>query len=138
MTKPRVFPSGDLSIINSTYPNFVAWKRNNRDLFDQSGTRAGNWTHVGPPSRPTGYDAGVGRVDFVRFDPTNSNTMYVSTPDGGLWKTTNGNATLPNWSSNNDYLGVIGCSDLAIHPTTPSTMYLATGSWESDKKVLEY
>ena len=136
LTKPRVFPSGDLSIINSTYPNFVAWKRNNRDLFDQSGTRAGNWTHVGPPSRPTGYDAGVGRVDFVRFDPTNSNTMYVSTPDGGLWKTTNGNATLPNWSSNNDYLGVIGCSDLAIHPTTPSTMYLATGSWESDKKSI--
>lgn len=133
---PRVYPSGNLSLVSSTYPNFIEWKNRNKDLFDQKGSRAGNWTIVGPPSKPTGYDAGVGRVDFVRFDPTNSNTMYVSTPDGGLWKTTNGNASLPNWTTNNDYLPVIGCSDLAIHPTTPSTMYLATGSWESDKKSI--
>jgi photosystem II stability/assembly factor-like uncharacterized protein len=136
LMKPRVFPSGDLTLASKTYPNFLEWKNNNRHLFDKKSLRAGNWTHVGPPSKPTGYDAGVGRVDFVRFDPTNSNTMYVSTPDGGLWKTTNGNAALPNWTTKNDYLAVIGCSDLAIHPTNPSTMYLATGSWESDKKSI--
>ncbi len=136
LMEPRVFPSGDLSLPSSNYNNFLTWKRENRDLFNNSGTRAGNWSEVGPLSKPSGYDAGVGRVDFVKFDPLNSNIIYVSTPDGGLWKTLNGNAPLPTWTTNNDYLSVIGCSDLAIHPTSTSTMYLGTGSWESDKKSI--
>ncbi|MBK7009807.1 MAG: hypothetical protein IPH36_14845 [Saprospiraceae bacterium] len=90
----RIFPSGDLSIINSTYPNFVAWKEIIETYLIKAVQELEIGHMLGPPSRPTGYDAGVSRVDFVRFDPTNSNTMYVSTPDGGLWKTTNGNATL--------------------------------------------
>ena len=136
LTGPRVFPSGDLSLPSSNYENFLKWKKKNKASFLHSDSRAGNWTELGPMSKPSGYDAGVGRVDFVKFDPLNSDIVYVSTPDGGLWKTTNGNDSLPNWTTNNDYLAVIGCSDLAIHPTNTKLMYLATGSWESDKKSI--
>ena len=136
LTKPRVYPSGDLSLPSSNYQNFLAWKAENRQLFNKKTERAGNWTELGPLTRPSGYDAGMGRVDFIKFDPTDSNIMYVSTPDGGLWKTKNGNASNPQWTTKNDYLAVIGCSDLVIHPTIPTTMYLATGSWEADKKSI--
>ncbi len=128
---PRVYPSGNMNLPSSNYENFIAWERRN-NISDRS--PSGAWTPVGPPSKASGYDAGVGRVDFVRFDPTNSNTMYLCTPDGGLWKTTNGNAALPTWTTNNDFLAVIGCSDLVINPTNPQVMYLATGSWEGDKR----
>lgn len=134
--KPRVYPSGDMSLPSYTYQNYQSWRKRNEHLYTNNKSRAGNWTEVGPLSKPTGYDAGVGRVDFVKFDPLNSDIMYVSTPDGGLWKTTNGNDLLPTWSTHNDFLSVIGCSDLAIHPTDTKIMYLATGSWESDKKSI--
>ncbi len=129
---PRVYPTGNMTLPSTNYANFLKWQGTNGG---SERSPSGNWIEVGPLSKPTGYDAGVGRVDFIHFDPTNSNTMYVSTPDGGLWKTTNGNAALPTWTTNNDFLPVIGCSDLAIAPGG-TTMYLATGSWESDKRSL--
>lgn len=136
MMKPRVYPSGDLSLPSSNYQNFIRWKAENRHLFSGANARAGNWKELNPPTRAAGYDSGVGRVDFVTFHPHDNNIIFLSTPDGGLWKTTNGSDANPNWTTNNDYLAVIGCSQLVIHPDTPSIMYLATGSWESDKKSI--
>jgi hypothetical protein len=129
---PRVYPSGNLSQLSSNYENFKIWERKNKSA---ARSPMGNWVELGPLSKPSGYDAGVGRVDFVKFNPTNPNIMYVSTPDGGLWQTTNGNDPLPTWTTYNDFLPVIGCSDLAIAPDG-LTMYLATGSWESDKRSI--
>jgi PKD repeat protein/photosystem II stability/assembly factor-like uncharacterized protein len=51
--------------------------------------------------------------------------MWVGSPAGGLWKTTNGGTS---WTTNTDQLPqTIGCSDLAIDINNPNTMYLATG-----------
>ena len=50
--------------------------------------------------------------------------MWVVSPLGGLWKSTNGGAT---WTTNTDFLPVIGCSDVAINPKNTQIMYLATG-----------
>ncbi len=129
---PRVYPSGNFSQVKSNYQNYMTWARDNKV---SARSPSGNWVEIGPLSKPSGYDAGVGRVDFVKFSPTNANTAYVSTPDGGLWKTTNLNDPLPTWTTYNDFLPVIGCSDLVIAPDGV-TMYLATGSWESDKRSI--
>ncbi|MFN6037513.1 MAG: VPS10 domain-containing protein, partial [Bacteroidota bacterium] len=45
-----------------------------------------------------------------------------------LWITTNGGTS---WTTNTDQLSVIGCSDIAIDPTNPSTLYLATGDGDA-------
>ncbi|MFL5754464.1 MAG: WD40/YVTN/BNR-like repeat-containing protein, partial [Bacteroidia bacterium] len=83
----------------------------------------GTWTQLGPlGGEPTG--GGTGRLTFIRFDPTNSNIIWVGAPAGGLWKSSNGGQT---WSTTTDALAVIGCSDLAIDPTNTNIMYLATG-----------
>jgi photosystem II stability/assembly factor-like uncharacterized protein len=103
-----------------------------------SGTRAGgpttpttlaaNWTIIGPTTTIPSGGGGAGRCNFVRFDPLVSTTIYVGSPGGGLWKTTNSGTT---WSTQTDQLAVIGTTDLAIHPTNPLIQYLATGDGEA-------
>ena len=136
---PRVYPSGNMSLPSSTFEKFMDWKQNY--FAKKSGASAtqstGNWTELGPvgsPSGPSPYSrTGAGRVNFIRFDPTNSNIMYVGAPDGGLWKSTNGGTS---WTTNTDFLTIIGCSDLAIVPTNTQTMYLATGDLENDRNSI--
>jgi len=59
--------------------------------------------------------------------------MYVGATDGGLWKSTTGGTT---WTTNTDFLPIIGCADLAIDPTNTQIMYLATGNWENDRRSI--
>ncbi len=135
---PRVYPSGNMALPSTNYANFVAWKQE-ADLANKnaSAQSTGNWTElvpVGSPSGPSPYSGtGAGRVNFIRFDPTNSNTVYVGAPDGGLWKSTNGGTS---WTTNTDFLPIIGCSDLAIVPTNTQTMYLATGDLEGNRRSI--
>ncbi len=115
---PRVSSTGE------RFDPSLAW-RENENYRKQFGTlNAGNWTLIGPiATYPVG--GGAGRLNFVRFEPGNNATIYVGSPAGGLWKSTDAGAT---WSTNTDKLSqVIGCTDLAIDPTNVNTMYLATG-----------
>lgn len=115
---PRVDQNGN------RFDPSLTWRESNRYKQQFGVASAGNWTIIGPTSTiPAG--GGAGRLNFVRFEPGNNNTIYVGSPAGGLWKSTNGGQT---WSTNTDQLSqVIGCSDLAIDPTNVNTMYLATG-----------
>lgn len=104
----------------SNFPNsnFAPRRGMNRAMINSS-----NWTTLGPQTAiPT--NGGAGRVNCIVFDPSNSNTIYIGTPGGGLWKTTNGGTS---WTTNTDELGTLGVSHLAIDPTNTNTMYLATG-----------
>ncbi len=134
---PRVYPSGNMALPSSTYTNYIAWQKANASQQGKARIAAAastaNFTELNPNAKASGYDAGVGRIDFVRFDPTNPNIMYVCSPDGGLWKSTNGGTT---WTTNTDFLPIIGCSDLVIDPTNTQTMYLATGNRENDRKTI--
>lgn len=135
---PRVYPSGDMSLPTTTYDNYMKWQLAAANPFERaSSSVTSNWTQLGPigaadgPAPYTG--TGAGRVNFVRFDPNNSSTMYVGAPDGGLWKSTNGGTS---WTTNTDFLTVIGCSDLAINPNNTQIMYLATGDIEGNRNSL--
>ncbi|MEW4925514.1 T9SS type A sorting domain-containing protein [Algibacter sp. 2305UL17-15] len=137
----KVYPSGDMTLPSHTYPNFLEWqKKYNEKLSKNANSKmkttlaTSNWVTLNQGSVASGYDAGSGRINFVTFDPQNpSTTMYVGAPDGGLWKTTNGGTS---WTTNSDYLPIIGCSGLVIHPTNSDIMYLATGDRESDRRSI--
>lgn len=83
----------------------------------------GNWTALGPFVEPLGNN-GIGRVNVVGFHPTNNNHIWAGTPAGGLWESTDGGTT---WTTNTDDFQSLGVSDIAIHPTNPDIMYIATG-----------
>ena len=143
---PRVYPSGNLALPSTNYSNFKAWLQQhptaNNVINPGTNVVSGNWSLIGPIGSPAGpippYSdpytrTGAGRVNFIRFDPNNTNTWYIGAPDGGLWKTTNGGTS---WTTNTDFLSVIGCSDLAIDPTNSQIMYLATGDLEGNKNSI--
>lgn len=122
--EPRVYPTGNIKLPSQTYENYKLWERDAEIRTEKS--LSGDWSFLGPIGKPVG--GGAGRLNFVRFDPNNINTIYVGAPDGGLWKSTD-NAV--SWSTNTDQLAVIGCSDLAINPTNSQILYLATGDGEA-------
>ncbi len=118
---PRVYPTGDVKLASQAFTNYRQWEADQLAAGIPKSTN-GNWSLMGPVGKPT--NGGAGRINFIRFDPTNTNTIWVGAPDGGLWKTTNGGTS---WTTNTDQLTVIGCSDVAIDPSNTQVMYLATG-----------
>lgn len=119
--EPRVYPSGDVKLASQTMTNYRQWEEDQMAAGIPKSLN-GAWTAMGPVGNPA--NGGAGRINFIRFDPTNSTTFWVGAPDGGLWKTTNGGTS---YTTNTDQLTVIGCSDVAIDPTNNQIMYLATG-----------
>ncbi len=81
------------------------------------------WVSMGPTPLP-GNGGGLGRINVLQFDPQNPGTMWVGTPNGGLWKSSDGGST---WSSNTDLLSNISIADVAIDPLNTHNMYIATG-----------
>lgn len=117
----RVNEDGTFPEAGITERNWQTYLRNNEANNNRMNTA--NWTSLGPTTTPGGYN-GLGRINCVAFHPTNTNIIWVGSPGGGLWKTTNGGTT---WSTVTDMLPVLGVSSIVIHPTNPDIMYIATG-----------
>jgi hypothetical protein len=84
---------------------------------------SGGWVPLGPSSSFGGY-SGVGRLNCIAFHPTDANTFWVGSAAGGLWRTTTGGNA---WTPLTDNLPVLGISAIAVHPTNPNILYIATG-----------
>jgi PKD repeat protein len=151
--EPRVYPSGDITLPSSNYERFVQYVDATPAAMDQYvmtygsapiGSQAqqnrsqgpntnpnimsSTWQFAGPTGYPT--NGGAGRINVIRFDPQNSNTMYAGAPAGGLWKSTNAGTT---WSivSSTDQIASIGVTDIAVDPTNSNTIYIATGDGDA-------
>ncbi len=134
---PRVYPTGNVILPYTNYENFKTWAKQN-NVNSRSATAVGNWSPLGPVGKPLTSPAnalrtGTGRLNFIRVDPTDSMIIFVGAPDGGVWRSTNGGAS---WSTNTDFLGVIGCNDLVFDPNNTQTIYLATGDLEGDRRSI--
>ena len=82
----------------------------------------GEWKPMGPFNAPSG--GGIGRINNVAFHPLHNDTIYAGAPAGGLWVSYDDGQS---WQTFTDELTNLGISDLAIDPTNPNIMYLATG-----------
>lgn len=137
---PRVYPSGDLSLLNQTAANFQEFLKQQKATAGSGKLIGANtnliasstYTPMGPFGAISGSAGGqflkAGRLCFITVDPTNTLNIWVGAPAGGLWKSTNGGTS---WTTNTDNLPVIGCTDLAIDPTNTNIMYLATGDGDA-------
>lgn len=100
-------------------------KRQQQSLPELNESTA-QWTYIGPDSAVdyTNDMLGIGRLNRVAFSPTNSNIMYVGSPNGGLWKSTNaGEAFTPleNYGPN------LGVSGIVVSHDNNNTLYVLTG-----------
>ncbi len=132
--RDRINPDGSFPSAESTKDAYEQWRiayNQNQSGMESDG---GDWVNLGPFDKPdngTGQPNGNGRLNTICFHPTDSNTMWVGAPAGGLWKTTNGGVS---WSSNTDNMPTLGVSSILIDPTNTSVMYMGTGdrdAWDA-------
>lgn len=86
-------------------------------------TQAGAWTELGPQywSRTTSWNPGVGRITSIAVFPANTNIIYVTSPGGGVWKSTQGgNQWTPLTDQNNAMMTMFS---VAVHPTNESLVF---------------
>jgi photosystem II stability/assembly factor-like uncharacterized protein len=88
-----------------------------------------SWAPIGPNSvtdgqGQTGPTAVSGRVTAIAVDPTDSNTAYIGSAQGGVWRTTNGGTT---WTSIFDTAQSLSIGALALAPSDPTKLYVGTG-----------
>lgn len=132
--EPRVYPSGDMSLPSKNLDYFLDFLKENQFGGKSSSNSASTtYTAMGPMGplsglATNGFPRKAGRDNFITFHPSTPTTFWAGAPAGGLWKTTDGGLT---WTTNTDYLTVTGCSDLAVDPTNPNIMYLATGDGDA-------
>ena len=107
-----------------------AWRQKNQVKANRNSTSRAlppsNWQPVGPFTHTnTGsWSSGQGRVNIVHVDPSNPNTIYLGSPAGGIWKSTNNGTT---WTPLTDELPQIGVSGIAVDYSNSNTIYIATG-----------
>ena len=121
----RVDENGNFPAPGNTLLEAYRYENDNTNRAYVTGT--GTWEIVGPvpsPANGTGQPNGNGRVNCVAFHPTDANTLFVGAPSGGFWKSTDNGSS---WTEYSDGLTRLGVSSIVVHPTTPNTMYIATG-----------
>ena len=79
------------------------------------------WKLLGPSDAIGGTN--LGRVNCIEFDPSNSKTIYIGAPDGGVWKTTDSGVT---WTPKFDFQPTLSVGDIAIDHANTKILYAAT------------
>lgn len=122
----NVHPNGTLITPSETWNAWKSKKNAKKSKTNALSAKVTNWQPVGPFSHTiTGsWSAGQGRVNVIYVDPNNSSVIYVGTPAGGIWKSTNAGV---NWTPLSDELPQIGVSGIVTDPTNSNTIYIATG-----------
>lgn len=120
------YPSGD----RSNFDPGKAWREHEAFMktYGHRGGRSGNniWTELGPWSANdvrAHWSAGLGRVEALWVNPTNTNQIYIGARLGGFWKTSDGGTT---WTNSTDYISQVGVLSLAVSPHSPDTILIET------------
>ncbi len=120
MTRLRINPDGSIPSQTRIYDEMARYNRKTRSAN-------GNWTSLGPSTiplpGPAGYE-GLGRLNAVGFHPTDPNKIYVGSPSGGLWLSTDGGNT---WTTTTDTLPTLGVSAIIIDYSNPNRVLIGTG-----------
>lgn len=87
---------------------------------------SGEWTSIGPTdfTHVNGLYRGLGRINRIAFDPSNSLYMYAGMPNGGLWRSTNAGVT---WNPLSTYGPNLGISGIVVSHADPNDIYVLTG-----------
>lgn len=89
---------------------------------------AGNWTAVGPKIVTEPPYSGVvnthANVYYVEIAPSNTNIVYCGTEGNGIFKTIDKGL---NWTPVAETNPLVGTGPIAIHPTNPNIVMIASG-----------
>ncbi len=76
-----------------------------------------NWNWIGPGNVG-------GRIRSIAIHPTQTNTMWIGSASGGIWKTTNGGVS---WAPLDGFGSFMAASCLVLDPTNANKLWAGTG-----------
>jgi hypothetical protein len=110
-------------------------------LFSHSAF-AQTWIPIGPSPTTGGQVEGMsgqgspvaGAIKSVAVSPLSSDTVYVGTVNGGVWKTTNASSATPTWTPQTDFQASLSIGAVRFDPTdaTANTLVAGIGRFSSD------
>ncbi len=89
---------------------------------------AANWVPLGPSgwTHTSGWNPGTGRLSAMAIHPANPNIIYVGSPGGGLWKSTNAGANWAPLTDNNSlWMSIFA---ITIDPADQNIIYVGTST----------
>ncbi len=91
------------------------------------------WVPIGPaPIVPGRFGPFSGMVRAIAIDPTDPNTIYIGSDNGGVWKSTNGGQS---WIPLTDNYGFPEIRSIAFDPSNHNTLYVGTNSTLFDPQI---
>lgn len=93
-----------------------------------SGAAGVSWLPMGPSGFfgigywDSGPQVDAGRIDAIALHPTAPGTMFIASPNGGIWGTTTGGAI---WSPLTDNMCSLQMSQIKVDPVNPNLVYAA-------------
>lgn len=122
----RTFPSGEFPNQIDIYREYEFFKGKNKHLNPSSSKQ---WSLLGPIDKPQKvYDVreqGLGRVNVLRFHPSNPDQIWAGAATGGVWRSNDGGSSWETFPFT-QFLS-LGVSDIAISESDPNVVYVATG-----------
>ena len=101
-----------------------------RGMLPLPQAKSASWLPLGPYSwQSISYNPGAGRVNCVAQDPNDPNTVFVGTPSGGLWKSTDDGGT---WTALITDLPTLAIGGIVIDHTNSNVVYCGTGDGDGN------
>lgn len=121
--EPRVYPTGKMPDAK------LIWNESLKEIrYKEYKTDNSNWVSLSPAVLPSLADSsniiGMGRINSITFHPSDTNTIWIGSSSGGVWKTTDDGMT---WTCLTDDIPVLRVSDVAVDPNNTNILYVATG-----------
>jgi photosystem II stability/assembly factor-like uncharacterized protein len=116
MSKSRAYPNADIPV--DGYTN--AMEQYHLLQSTQRMQSIGTWSSIGPNNIG-------GRTLCVALDPADTNTVWLGSASGGLWKSTTGGMGTNAWNYVNVGYPVLGVATIAINSSNAAEMYIGTG-----------
>ena len=69
----------------------------------------------------------AGSINVVVAHPTNANLLYIGATNGGVWKTTNALAVVPDWTPLTDGFPSLSIGALDMDPANPDVLVAGNG-----------
>ncbi|HEY7779003.1 MAG TPA: hypothetical protein VIC85_02210 [Ktedonobacterales bacterium] len=91
----------------------------------ESSSINGTWEPIGPAPKLSGGRQTSGAVTAVAVDPAHTNTVWIGTANGGVWRSLDGGH---RWEPRFAHAPVQAIGSLAIDPAHPNTIYVGTGT----------